>query len=305
MLILATAATIIASQAIISGSFSLISQAISLGFCPPLRVIPTSRTIAGQIYVPSINSLLMALSVAITFGFGTAATISNAYGLQISLISVITSVLFMLLLRYAWNLNLLLVLPFAVFLLVDLLFLFANAQKVPKGGWVAILIAGVIFLFLICWWYGEHRLAKWRKRYARVLPLTELPLRVRRAAAAAGASVPPRPRIAPPGGEHSSHSSSGNVKPAIASVPTESISAMVARHSIDFDLGTIGSVLAGLVPASVVFLSSSLTHTPFHFETWLQHIHAMPDTLLFLVTDVSLAYCHCIRRPSVPSDASR
>lgn len=143
MLVLATAATIIASQAIISGSFSLISQAISMGFCPPLRVIPTSKTIAGQIYVPTINFLLMAVSIGITFYFGTAANISNAYGLQISLISVITSLLYISLMRYVWNLNVFLVVPFLVFVAVDLLFLVANAQKVPNGGWVAILLAGI------------------------------------------------------------------------------------------------------------------------------------------------------------------
>jgi KUP system potassium uptake protein len=134
MLALATMATIIASEAVIAGSFSLLSQAISLGYAPPLAIEHKSKTIIGQIYVPSINWLLMILSIIVTVGFQTSTFINNAYGVTISSVLMLTTVLYMITMRKVWYLNYCLVFAFLSFFVVDALYFAANLNKVPQGG---------------------------------------------------------------------------------------------------------------------------------------------------------------------------
>ncbi|CAF3836681.1 unnamed protein product [Rotaria magnacalcarata] len=129
MVVLATAATIIASQAIITGSFSLISQAIALECSVPFGIIHTSKTIAGQIYVPAINFILMILTIIVTVGFQTGSNITNAYGFTVCSEMIVTTILYI------------------IFLVIDSYTRASNATKIPAGGWVAIVI-GVTFLYL-------------------------------------------------------------------------------------------------------------------------------------------------------------
>ena len=135
LVILATLATVIASQALISGAYSLTSQAIQLGYLPRQSIDHTSDLKVGQIYVPSINWILMIAAVALVFGFGSSSRLAAAYGVGVATDMVITTVLLSLVMidQWKWKRSLVLILSGA-FLVVDLTFLGANITKIPSGG---------------------------------------------------------------------------------------------------------------------------------------------------------------------------
>ncbi len=156
LILLATLTTVIASQAVISGAFSLTRQAIQLGESPRLRIIQTSPETIGQVYVPAINWMLMISSVALVLGFGTSAKLAGAYGVAITSTMAITSVLafFVMRRRRQWSLigaGML----FGFFLVVDLVFLGANLPKIPQGGWFTLLVAGIVFTLISTWRQGR------------------------------------------------------------------------------------------------------------------------------------------------------
>ena len=142
LIALATAAAIIASQAIISGTFSLTQQAIQLGFLPRISIRHTASHERGQIYVPLVNWLLGAVTIGAVFGFGSSEALAGAYGIAVSLLMVITTVLAALV-ALQWGFN-----PIAVlavngfFLVIDLIFFGANVLKLFEGGWFPLLLAG-------------------------------------------------------------------------------------------------------------------------------------------------------------------
>src|SRR3989441_8463078 len=147
---LATAATIIASQAIISGAFSLTRQAVQLGYIPRLQIEHTSSREIGQIYVPSVNWLLMLLTIALVLGFQTSSNLAGAYGVALSTLMALTTVMFYVMSREVWGWSL----PKAAavsgtFLVVDLTFLVANALKIWHGGLGPLAIAVVLY-FVMC-----------------------------------------------------------------------------------------------------------------------------------------------------------
>jgi KUP system potassium uptake protein len=161
MVILATAATVIASQALISGAYSLTQQAIELGYFPRVRVLHTCAAQIGQIYVPLINALLMVACVALVLGFQHSSRLAAAYGLAVSGTMAITSIAYFVVLRrcFGWKLVSAALLV-AAFLVVDLGFLGANLTKFLVGGWVPFTIAVVVFVIMTTWTMGRELLGR-------------------------------------------------------------------------------------------------------------------------------------------------
>ncbi len=156
MVVLATLATVIASQAVISGAFSVTRQAVQLGFLPRLRIRHTSEA-EGQIYVPSVNALLFVAVVALVVGFGSSAGLASAYGIAVTGTLAIDTILFFVVVRMLWRKPLWLVLSGgAAFLVVDLAFFSANLPKVVEGGWFPLLLALVLFILLTTWQRGRE-----------------------------------------------------------------------------------------------------------------------------------------------------
>jgi len=157
MVFLATFATVIASQAVISGAFSVTRQAVQLGFLPRLTVLHTSRQEVGQVYVPAVNWGIYVAVVALVIGFGSAEHLAAAYGIAVTGTLAIDSVLFFVVVRKLWHKPLWLVIPgAAAFLTVDLTFFGANLPKVLHGGWFPLLIALVVFVVLTTWQRGRE-----------------------------------------------------------------------------------------------------------------------------------------------------
>lgn len=156
LVILATAAAIIASQAVISGAFSVTQQAIQLGFIPRLRIEHTSASTAGQIYIPLVNWLLMTLVILLVLFFQTSSNLTSAYGIAVTGAMTIDNFLLGVALFKLWRWKPYYALPLlAVFFVVDGAYLAANLTKVPSGGWVPLLVGFIIFAFLTTWAKGR------------------------------------------------------------------------------------------------------------------------------------------------------
>ena len=158
---IATAATVIASQAVISGAFSLSRQAVQLGYSPRLRIDHTSSEEIGQIYVPGVNWALMLCTIALVLGFGSSGNLAAAYGVAVTGTMVITTLLLSVVARRVWGWSA----PaaaalIAVFLVVDLAFFGANIIKVPHGGWVPLVIGAGICTLMLTWKRGRDILRK-------------------------------------------------------------------------------------------------------------------------------------------------
>ena len=157
MIILATVATVIASQALISGAFSLTQQCVQLGYAPRFNIIHTSGEEAGQIYVPEVNAALMVGCLIMVLGFRSSSALSAAYGIAVTGTMVITTLLFTELARRVWGWKPWQYLSFAIFFLViDGVFFAANLLKVEHGGWVPIAIAIAIFILMTTWHRGRR-----------------------------------------------------------------------------------------------------------------------------------------------------
>jgi KUP system potassium uptake protein len=154
--ILATLATIIASQAVITGAFSMTRQAINLGYLPRMTVLNTSEQQAGQIYVPVVNRILLFGVIMLILSFGTSEALSTAYGISVTGAMIITSVLFFIFARRQWGWSLpLTIIVVAPFALLELVFLGANMLKVHDGGYVPILLAVVGIVVMLTWQRGS------------------------------------------------------------------------------------------------------------------------------------------------------
>jgi len=159
LIVLATMAAVIASQALISGAFSLTQQAIQLGYLPRMTVDHTSPREIGQVYLGSVNYLLMITCVAVVFAFGTSSNLAAAYGVAVTTTMVITSALLYVVMRYRWGWSALVAGSLtAVFLGLDLAFFAANIIKVPEGGWFPLAIGLAILLVMLTWKTGRARL---------------------------------------------------------------------------------------------------------------------------------------------------
>jgi KUP system potassium uptake protein len=159
MIVLATAATVIASQALITGAFSLTMQAVQLGFLPRLKIDHTSAREFGQVYIGSVNYALMVACVALVVGFRSSSNLAAAYGIAVTTTMVITTVLLyrVILRRWRWPRSVAVALV-AVFLAVDVAFFAANIVKIPAGGWVPLVIAAVVFAVMLVWRDGRTKL---------------------------------------------------------------------------------------------------------------------------------------------------
>jgi KUP system potassium uptake protein len=156
LVLLATAATIIASQAVISGAFSVTQQAIQLGFIPRLRITHTSEAAAGQIYIPVINWSLMTMVIQLVLTFRSSSNLAAAYGIAVTGAMLIDTVLIAVVLRHMWNWNKYLVGGLLVlFFTVDGAYLSANLLKIPDGGWFPLLVGAIAFTFLTTWAKGR------------------------------------------------------------------------------------------------------------------------------------------------------
>ena len=156
IVMLTTAATIIASQAVISGAFALVQQAIQLGVLPRLEVRQTSDEFAGQVYVPHVNWLLAVAVLVLAFGFRSSDLLANAYGIAVAGDMLITTLLVATVARNVWKWPLLGVIPVAgLFLSMDVIFVSANAHKIPAGGWVPLLIGALSLTLMLCWRRGR------------------------------------------------------------------------------------------------------------------------------------------------------
>jgi len=168
---LATVATIIASQAVISGAFSITNQAIQLGLCPRMRVVHTSSETIGQIYIPFINWLLMASTIGLVLGFRSSSRLAAAYGVAVTTTMLVTTLLFYAVARDRWGWRRPLALaPTLIFLVVDLSFFGANISKIVHGAWFPLVIGGIAYLLLSTWKSGRQAL--WAAK-AEVEPSTK------------------------------------------------------------------------------------------------------------------------------------
>lgn len=177
LLVLATVATVIASQALISGAFSLTMQATQLGYLPRVRIVHTSEDEPGQIYVPAVNWVLMVACVGLVLGFRSSTNLAAAYGVAVTLTMVITTVLYFVVIREkGWSLA-----PAAslcgLFLVMDVAFFGANISKIPHGGWFPLVVGGLVFTVLTTWATGRRLIRARTHRGETTLAdfLSELP----------------------------------------------------------------------------------------------------------------------------------
>jgi KUP system potassium uptake protein len=169
---LATVATIIASQSIITGAFSMTRQAIQLGWCPRLRITQTSQEGYGQIYVGAVNWLLMAVTVALAVGFGKSDNLAAAYGIAVSLTMLLTTILLFIAMREIWHWNLALAGAVAgCFGIIDLGFVASNSLKIADGGWVPLALAALVWSMMAIWHRGSMAVGEALR--ARAVPLTQ------------------------------------------------------------------------------------------------------------------------------------
>jgi KUP system potassium uptake protein len=168
---LSTAASIIASQALITGAFSLTMQAIQLGYSPRLEIEHTSASERGQIYMPRINNILMLCCIGLVIGFGSSSGLAAAYGIAVTMTMTITTILFYFADQNLWNWSRVKAASVCgLFLLIELAFLTANSLKIMHGGWFPLLAAGIIFTLMATWKTGRVILG--RRLREGTLPLS-------------------------------------------------------------------------------------------------------------------------------------
>jgi KUP system potassium uptake protein len=159
MVVLATAATVIASQATISGAYSMTQQAVQLGYLPRMTIVHTSARTIGQIYVPIVNWTLLLVVAAAVVGFGSSSRLASAYGVAVMGTMLVTTILTFFVLRYGWRYPLwLCVLATAFFMLIDVVFFAAAMHKVLDGGWFPLVLGAFVFFVMVTWRRGRETL---------------------------------------------------------------------------------------------------------------------------------------------------
>jgi KUP system potassium uptake protein len=178
LIVLATVATIIASQSIITGAFSMTRQAIQLGWLPRLAILQTSSEGYGQIYVGMVNWLLMIVTVGLTLAFGKSDNLAAAYGIAVSLTMLMTSALLFIAMREIWEWSVLAAgLVAGCFLLVDSAFFLANLAKVAEGGYVPLLLA--VFVYGVMWIWHRGAAAVYARMHEALVPVDEFMQRLK------------------------------------------------------------------------------------------------------------------------------
>ena len=157
LVVLATAATVIASQAVISGAFSVAQQSVQLGFLPRLKIIHTSARSAGQIYIPTINWILLVLVILLVLGFRTSNNLAAAYGIAVTGTMLITTMMIAVLVLTIWKWPRWWAVPLlGLLLVIDGAYFASNVTKIPDGGWFPLLVGGIAFTLLTTWARGRH-----------------------------------------------------------------------------------------------------------------------------------------------------
>jgi KUP system potassium uptake protein len=173
LLVIATLAAIVASQALISGAFSLTQQAVQLGYCPRVTIVHTSKHEAGQIYIPEVNKALAVGTLLLVVAYGSASALGGLYGVAVTGTMTITTILFYFIARDRWKWSKLQAGSFlAFFLTIDITFFLSNLLKVPNGGWVPLFVALLVFTLMVTWKRGRHALRVILEE--RSLPVEEL-----------------------------------------------------------------------------------------------------------------------------------
>jgi KUP system potassium uptake protein len=181
VVLLATVATVIASQSVISGAFSLTHQAVQLGFLPRMRIRQTSDRAIGQVYAPAVNRGLCVAVIALVVGFGSSAALASAYGVAVTGTFILNTILFLAVARSLWKASRRLIAGGAlVFLSIEGTFFAANLTKIPHGGWLPLLIALIVFTVLSTWRRGSEIISVNREREEGLLDafVSELNTRV-------------------------------------------------------------------------------------------------------------------------------
>ncbi|WP_235512180.1 MULTISPECIES: potassium transporter Kup [unclassified Sphingomonas] len=185
LVILATLATIIASQAVITGAFSVVQQAVQLGLMPRLRIEHTSADAAGQIYIPAVNWALLIMVLLLIFGFQESSNLAAAYGIAVTGTMFISTCMIAVLVKRVWNWPVAAVAAFmAIFLCIDGAYFASNLTKVPDGGWFPLLVGIVVFVLLTTW-------AKGRKLMIERMRESAMPIKVFIQSAASSATRVP------------------------------------------------------------------------------------------------------------------
>ncbi|MEQ1620300.1 MAG: potassium transporter Kup [Methylococcales bacterium] len=162
LLVLSTLATVIASQAVISGAFSVTRQAIQLGYCPRMNIVHTSGDEMGQVYIPVVNWLLMVSVFVLVLSFQSSSALASAYGIAVTGTMIVDTVLAFIVIQALWRWTKFTSITFlSIFLVIDFLFLSSNSLKIPSGGWLPLVVGMVIFLVLTTWIKGRELLAEY------------------------------------------------------------------------------------------------------------------------------------------------
>jgi len=162
LLILSTLATVIASQAVISGAFSVTRQAIQLGYCPRMKILHTSGDEMGQVYVPTINWMLMTSVFVLVLSFESSSALASAYGLAVTGTMMSTTLLAFIVIQALWKWNRFTSFAFlSIFLTIDIIFLAANSEKIPTGGWLPLCVGIVLYLIITTWIKGRALLSEY------------------------------------------------------------------------------------------------------------------------------------------------
>jgi KUP system potassium uptake protein len=159
MVVIATSAAVVASQALISGAFSLTRQAIQLGYCPRVTIVHTSHKEQGQIYIPEVNWALMVACVGLVLAFQSSSNLAATYGVAVTGTMTVTTLLFMAVARERWHWSWTRTLSIGgLILVVDVGFFSANLVKIPDGGWFPLTVAALVFILMSTWKRGRHYL---------------------------------------------------------------------------------------------------------------------------------------------------
>ncbi|MGZ8137161.1 MAG: potassium transporter Kup [Methylococcaceae bacterium] len=162
LLILSTLATVIASQAVISGAFSVTRQAIQLGYCPRMNILHTSGEEMGQVYIPAVNWLLMVAVFVLVLSFRSSSNLASAYGIAVTGTMIVDTVLAFIVIQALWQWKTAISVTFlTLFLTIDFFFLSSNSLKIPSGGWLPLVVGSVLFLVMTTWIKGRALLAEY------------------------------------------------------------------------------------------------------------------------------------------------
>lgn len=313
ILVLSVLAATIASQAVITGTFTLVSQAVAMGFCVPFTVIHTSRSIISHIYVPAANYFLLGLTLAVTIGFQTSDRITDAYGVTVCSVMVITTILYMMVMRWIWLKPIWLVILFGIFLIIDLYTLAAICTtKIDSGGWVAILIAAVVFIFSFSWYFGNMRLRFYLAEHSKIHLLENLSTRLGMKSndfsleptnqGEKGDDDAPSTDDEDEDIQYHAHSKRRHERRRKRVLSDEKNSIQISfvensSQSIEMKNGQIEVVedRTVITPGVGCFLTQSRKYTPYVFENFVHQMHAHQQILIFL----KLEYA---RMPNIDDD---